>query len=124
MMKSLQTFAACALVMLITATAQAQVNGSFEADQNGYSPSGWLVTGGIVYVSDVPDDLFPTEGTKYLIVDGDETGPTFAGYGPHGWNIAGNVRQVVTRPVGQFCTLSIDWEFLPTEVLPSPQFND
>src|SRR5262245_61466134 len=130
MMKLKNTISACALVMLIATMTPAQganaqvVNGSFEADANGFQPSDWLVTGGLVYVTDVPDDLFPTDGAKYLIVDGNETGPTQAGWGPHGWNMVGAARQTVARPAGQFCSLSIDWEFLPVEALPSPMFND
>src|SRR5262245_59752934 len=110
-----------ALVLFITTVVQAQVvNGSFENDPNGLTPSNWLVTGGSVYVSDVPDCLFPSSGNKYLIVDAYGTGPTTAGYGPHGWNFTGQARQTIARPPGQFCFLSIDWEFLPSEVIPHP----
>ena len=111
------TLVTSALVMIIATTTQAQIlNGSFEADSNGQPPSNWWVTGGMASVTSVPDDMFPTSGSKYLIVDiTDGIGPTTAGYGPHGWNLGGQVWQLVTRPAGEFCSLSLDWDFLPLE---------
>ena len=125
-MKFLHALFACALVMVIATTTQAQVlNGSFEDDPDNQPPSNWLVTGGWAYVTSVPDDLFPTSGSKYLIVDvTDGIGPTGAAYGPHGWNSGGQVRQVVTRPPGEFCSLSLDWDFLPTEDAYPGFYND
>jgi hypothetical protein len=124
-MKSPNPVPVYALVLLASAMVQAQVvNGSFEDDMNGHAPSNWLVTGGTVSVSDVADCLFPSTGSKYLVVDSYPAGPAFPGYGPHGWNNTGQARQTVVRPAGQFCVLSIDWEFLPGEPVPQAFYND
>jgi hypothetical protein len=125
-MKFLHALFASVLVLVVATTTQAQVlNGSFEADPDNFSPSNWFVTGGWAYVTSVPDDMFPTSGAKYLIVDAtDGSGPTIAGHGPHCWNCGGQIRQVVTRPPGEFCSLSLDWDFLPTEDAYPGFYND
>src|SRR5688572_2307417 len=125
-MKFLQALFASALVMVIATTMQAQIlNGSFEADADNQPPSNWWVTGGNAWVTSVPDDMFPTSGSKYLVVDvTDGIGPTGAAYGPHGWNSGGHVWQVFTRPPGEFCSLSLDWDFLPLEDAYPGFYND
>src|SRR5262245_2401569 len=125
-MKFLQALLASALVMVVATTMDAQVlNGSFEADAENAPPSSWLLTGGWSYVTSVPDVGFPTSGTKYMVVDvTDGIGPTGAAYGPHGWNSGGQVSQVVTRPPGEFCFLSLDWEFIPLEDAYPGFYND
>jgi hypothetical protein len=125
-MKFVRAFSASALVMVIATTLPAQVlNGSFEADADNAQPSNWMGTGGASWVTSVPDNMFPTSGSKYLVVDvTDGIGPTFAGHGPHCWNCGGQVRQVVTRPPGEFCFLSLDWDFLPQEDAYPGFYND
>jgi hypothetical protein len=114
-----------ALVLFITTVVQAQVlDGSFEATPVLQTPSTWFVTGGTVYVSDTPDSGFPTAGNKYLVLDSLGAGPALAGYGPHGFNNTAQANSFVTRPPGQFCSLSVDWEYLPGEPLPHPVYND
>ena len=118
-----RVISACALVLLVATTTRAQINGSFEADAAGSAPSGWAVTGGTAIVQAAPDCLFPSHGTKYLYLNANASGPAVQGYGPHAAGTCAQVRQVVTRPLGQFCSLSVDWEFLPNETLPV-QYND
>jgi hypothetical protein len=125
-MKILTALFASALAMVIATTLEAQVlNGSFETDPDNATPSNWMVTGGMAWVTSVPDVGFPTSGSKYLVVDvTDGIGPTGAAYGPHGWNSGGQVSQVVTRPPGEFCFLSLDWEFIPLEDAYPGFYND
>ncbi|HYC76012.1 MAG TPA: hypothetical protein VEI02_00150, partial [Planctomycetota bacterium] len=129
-MKFSQALVPFALVSAFAASAAAQsgspvVNGSFEADANNAEPSGWMTTGGVSYVTNVPDGLFPTSGSKYLVVDvTDGIGPTLPGHGPHCWNCGGQVRQYVVRPAGERCFLSLDWDFLPTEDAYPGFYND
>ncbi len=107
----------------ITAGAQV-VNGSFESTPSGTLPTGWTLTGGTAIVSSLPDSLFPSDGGNYLLLTNATTGPLTAGCGPHVAGSCGQMVQVVTRPPTPKCSLSIDWEFLPGEILPSPMFND
>jgi hypothetical protein len=120
---STKRFVVPSVAILCASLATAQVNRSFEDGPTGAAPPGWVVTGGTAIVSDTADCLFPSHGSKHVVVSSAGTGPVVAGYGPHAAGTCGQITQVVLRPNGAFASFEIDWEWLPSEALPSP-FND
>ncbi len=121
----LQYVSASCIALCLSMAAHAQIfNGSFENGAPGSPPPGWTVTGGTATISATADDLFPSAGNQYLVLNAAGTGPSTAGFGPHAPGTCGQITQLVTRPVGPFCGFRVDWEFLPNESLPAATFND
>jgi hypothetical protein len=80
---------------------------SFESSTAGSPPGApWVVTSGVAQVRTTPDDLFPSDGAKYLVLS-----PTMNASGT-----TGEVRQSFVRPPGAYCALSADWDFITGEL--------
>ncbi|MCI0587947.1 MAG: hypothetical protein L0323_14035 [Planctomycetes bacterium] len=118
--------AAGALLCATAAPVSAQVlDCSFEAQVAGLPPGApWVVTGGIATISAAPDDMFPSDGANYLSLNPGATGGAVPAHGPHAAGTVGQVAQTFVRPAGATCTITVDWEFIPLEFLPSPGSND
>ena len=122
---SLFSLAIVFIILVATTTTSAQIaNPGFETNLNGWT----VATGTTAGVCTMPFDLFPSQGTGYLVLDGAGSDTAVAGHGPHpAGGGAGSVAQVFqdfTRPTGTNFTLTVDWEFIQFESVGAMVFND